>query len=168
MHSRVSVTRHKAPRLFLLVLMPLAALAAMAVPACGPTGNGDIPCGQLDLDQNGQFEMCGSMSDCPGSDLCVGGFCVGSVCEAGTCEPGTSGHPYACTSGAAEAGPSRDAAKDSHADAPDDHTTHDAHADASRKSDATKDHEAEEAAEQGDTGEVGDGGAIGEAGEGGE
>jgi len=59
--------------------------------------------------------MCGSMSACLGTDLCVGGFCIGSVCEIGTCEA-VGGTTYACTTAPADSGASQDAAADAPAD----------------------------------------------------
>jgi hypothetical protein len=114
-------------------------LAVGGTLACGPTGAGDVPCGQFDLTQNGPIEMCGSASDCPGSDMCIDGFCVGTVCDAGMCEP-TTGTDYACST---STGTSKDAAADSRADASADSGSHDAHADARRGSDASKDVAAE-------------------------
>jgi hypothetical protein len=93
----------------------LLALCLTWISACGPTASGDAPCGQFDLTQNGQSEMCGSMSTCPGTDLCVGGFCIGSVCETGTCEL-AGGTTYACRTPPADSGASQDAAADAPAD----------------------------------------------------
>jgi hypothetical protein len=98
------------------VLFALLPLCLTWVLACGPTASGDAQCGAFDLTQNGPPEMCSSMSACPGTDLCVGGFCVGSVCEAGTCE--SVGTAYACVTPPADSGASTDAGADAPADSP--------------------------------------------------
>jgi hypothetical protein len=101
----------KSPAMLARYPVALLVLGVTGVPACGPTGTGNVQCGQVDITNNGQNETCASQAGCPGTDVCFGGYCIGSMCPAGTCKPDDAGpYPYVCVTGSVDSGRSMDAA----------------------------------------------------------